>query len=132
MTTTSIAAVPFARAFRGLAWIELTLVFGQALLAGQFLGGADLVWLHGINAHVLQLLSLAHLVIGVLLWRPGRGPGWPALAALVLLWLVSLQIGLGYVRQLGAHVPLGVALFGLLVALLAASRHLSRPPDLRI
>lgn len=122
-------ALPFARAFRAVAWAELTLVFAQALLAGQFLDGADLVWLHGINAHVLQLFSLGHLVVGVLLWRPGRGPGWPALAALVLLWLVSLQVGLGYIRQLDAHVPLGVALLGLLIALLAGTRRLSRATD---
>lgn len=122
-------ALPFARAFRAVAWAELALVFAQALLAGQFLGGADLVWLHGINAHVLQLLGLGHLVIGVLLWRPGRGPGWPALSALALLWLVSLQVGLGYIRQLDAHVPLGVALLGLLIALLAGTRHLSRATD---
>jgi len=119
-------ALRFARPFRTIVWAELTLVFAQALLAGQFLDGADLVWLHGINAHLLQLLSLGHVAIGVLLWRPGRGPGWPALAAVVLLWLVSLQLGLGYIHQLDAHVPLGVALLSLLIALLAGTRNLSR------
>lgn len=130
-TAPRTASLAFARVFRTVTWAQLALVFGQALLAGQFLAGADLVWLHGLNAHLIQFLGLGHVLTGVLLWRPGRGPAWPALAALALWLLESTQIGLGYAGLVGAHVPVGVALVALLIALLTGTRHLSRPLDPR-
>lgn len=60
-------------------------------------------------------------------WRPGRGPGWPALASLALLLAEILQLGFGYGRVLALHVPLGVAIFGLTVALALGAWRLGRP-----
>jgi hypothetical protein len=65
-------------------------------------------------------------------WRPGRGPGWPALASLALLLAEELQLGFGYARILALHVPLGVAIFGLTVAILIGTGRLTRvEPDPR-
>ena len=53
----------------------------------------------------------------VLFWRPGRGPGWPALATAALFFAEGMQIGMGYTRVLAIHVPLGVAIVASLLAL---------------
>jgi hypothetical protein len=64
--------------------------------------------------------------VAVLVWRPGRGPGWPALASLALLLAEEFQMGFGYARLLGLHVPLGVAIFGLTVVMVVGTRRLTR------
>jgi hypothetical protein len=52
------------------------------------------------------------------LWRPGRGPWWPIPAAVLLFFLGGLQIGMGTEGNLEVHIPLGVLLFGINVALM--------------
>jgi hypothetical protein len=103
----------------------------QAAIAGQFLAG-DAAWVrvHETNAGIIHLVALAQLVLAILVWR--RGPGWPALASLALLLAEELQMGFGYARMLALHVPLGVAIFGLTVAMLVGTRRLTRvdaPPE---
>jgi hypothetical protein len=70
-------------------------------------------------------VALIQLGVAVAVWRPGRGPGWPALASLALLLAEVAQIAVGYQQRLAVHVPLGVAIFGLTVALTLASWRLS-------
>ena len=117
----------FARPLRAIVLLHAVLVLTQAALAGQFLAGHG-AWLrvHETNAGIIQLVGLVQLVVAVLLWRPGRGPGWPALASLALLVAEELQIGFGYARVLALHVPLGVAIFGLTVAMLVGTGRLTR------
>jgi hypothetical protein len=117
----------FARPLRAIVLLHAVLVLTQAALAGQFLAGHG-AWLrvHETNAGIIQLVGLVQLVVAVLLWRPGRGPGWPALASLALLVAEEFQIGFGYARVLALHVPLGVAIFGLTVALLVGTGRLTR------
>jgi hypothetical protein len=117
----------FARPLRAIVLLHAALVLTQAALAGQFLAGHG-AWLrvHETNAGIIQLVGLVQLVVAVLLWRPGRGPGWPALASLALLVAEELQIGFGYARVLALHVPLGVAIFGLTVAMLVGTGRLTR------
>lgn len=72
---------------------------------------------HVMIGMVSHLVGLLQVVAAVLVWRPGRGAGWPALASLGLLLLGIAQhflLALG----LGAHVPNGVALFGLTLVML--------------
>jgi hypothetical protein len=106
------------RGLRAVVLAHAALVLAQAAFAGRFLGGdAAGLRLHERNAELIATLALAQLVLAVLVWRPGRGPAWPALASLAL-WLAEVaQISLGYGRVLAVHVPLGVAIFGLTVAL---------------
>jgi hypothetical protein len=108
-------------AVRGLRAVVLAhagLVLAQAAFAGRYLSGdAAGLRLHERNAELIVTLALVQLILAVLVWRPGRGPAWPALASLAL-WLAEVaQMSLGYGRVLGVHVPLGVAIFGLTVAL---------------
>jgi hypothetical protein len=116
-----------ARALRAVALTHAALVLAQAAFAGRYLGGdAASLRLHERNAELIVTLALVQLVLAVLVWRPGRGPGWPALASLVL-WLAEVaQMAFGYGRTLAVHVPLGVAIFGLTVALSLATWRLAR------
>jgi hypothetical protein len=98
-----------ARPLRAVVLLHAALILAQAGFAGQFLAG-DAAWVrvHELNAGIIHLVAFVQLVVAILVWRPGRGPGWPALASLAL------------------HVPLGVAIFGITVAMLVGTRRLTR------
>jgi hypothetical protein len=88
-----------------------------ASFAGQAVnGGADLAETHVMVGMVVHLIALLQIVAAVLVWRPGRGAGWPALASLGL-FLVGMGQHFSW-EALGTHVPSGLALFGLTVAVL--------------
>lgn len=88
-----------------------------ASFAGQAVrGGADLAETHVMAGMVVHLIALLQVVAAVLVWRPGRGAGWPALASLGL-FLVGMGQHFSW-DLLGAHVPSGLTLFGLTVAVL--------------
>jgi heme A synthase len=117
------------RAMRVVLWLLAVAVFAQAVLAGLFLDGGD-AWRgwHALNGMlVLPLLALIQTVLAVLVWRRGRGPGWLVLASVGLLATLLVQSMLGMTSQVAVHVPLGVAIFGLVGTLLVRSRALTRP-----
>jgi hypothetical protein len=102
------------------------LVFAQAIFAGLFLDG-NAAWRqwHAVNGMLLiPLLALLAVVLTVLLWRSG-GPGWIALASLALLLAIVVQNAMGQTSQVAVHVPLGVAILGLIGALLGRTRNLA-------
>jgi hypothetical protein len=103
------------------------LVFAQAVFAGLFLDG-NAAWRqwHAVNGMLLiPLLALLAVVLAVLLWRSG-GPGWIGLASLALLLAIVVQNAMGQSGQVAVHVPLGVAILGLIGALLGRTRNLAR------
>jgi hypothetical protein len=112
---------------RAVVLAHAALVLAQAAFAGRYLSGdAAGLRLHERNAELIVTLAMVQLVLAVLVWRPGRGPAWPALASLAL-WLAEVaQMSLGYGRVLGVHVPLGMAIFGLTVALAIGTWRLPR------
>lgn len=104
------------------------LVFAQAVFAGLFLDGKP-AWRdwHAVNGMlVLPSLALVVVVLAVLVWRAGHGPGWLALASVGLFLAIFVQAGMGQTSRLAVHVPLGVAILGLVGALLARTRDLAR------
>ncbi|WP_245764757.1 hypothetical protein [Nonomuraea jiangxiensis] len=99
---------------RVLSTLHLAGVLGQAALAGLFVtGDVDLLAWHRNNGAVTHMLLYLQLLAAILLWRPGRGPLWPALAGLGLVVAETTQITLGQARILQLHFPLGMAIFGL-------------------
>jgi heme A synthase len=117
------------RTMRLVLWLLTLAVFAQAVLAGLFLDGGD-AWRgwHAVNGMlVLPLLALVQVGLAVLVWRRGRGPGWLALASVGLLVALIVQSMLGMTSQVAIHVPLGVAIFGLVGTLLVRTRALTRP-----
>ncbi|MGI5272554.1 hypothetical protein ACQEUU_25610 [Nonomuraea sp. CA-218870] len=110
----------YLMAFRAAALLNAAAVFFQAVTAGQMIRGAG-AGMHGAGAGAVHMLGLILLVAAVLLWRPGRGAGWPALVGLVALLLGFVQSMLGGSGEVLVHVPLGVTLFGLSVWLVVWS-----------
>ncbi|MFI1657829.1 hypothetical protein ACH4ZU_23350 [Streptomyces sp. NPDC020472] len=90
----------------------------QAALAGLFVTGdvALLTW-HAANAQLLSGLAVLECAATVLVWRAAHRSGWPVLLAVVLVAVVGVQHDLGEARELGGHVPLGMTIFGIAVAL---------------
>ena len=112
------------RAMRAVLWLLATSVLAQPVFAGLFLDGHDSwrAW-HATNGMaLLPLLALTQLVLAVLAWRTGRGPGWLPLAGLGLFLAIVAQNLLGMNGQLALHVPLGVAIPGLVGTLLVRTR----------
>jgi len=110
-------------------WLLALAVFAQAILAGLFLdgGGSWRDW-HAINGMlVLPLLALTQALLAVLVWRGGRAPGWLPIASLGLLVALLVQNVMGRTSQVAVHVPLGLAIFGLIATLLVRARTLTRP-----
>ena len=117
-------------ALRVVLRLLAVLVFAQAVFAGQFLDGNE-AWRdwHASNGMlVIPLLALVEVVLAVLVWRSGRGPGWIALASVGLLLAILVQGGMGRTSRLAVHVPLGVAILGLVGVLLGRTRHLTAAP----
>lgn len=95
---------------RTLAVLFLLAVLAQPVLAGLYLSGDwDALGVHRANATIVHFLSLFLMLSGLAYWLAGRGRGRVALATAVLFVAVGLQIGFGYARELGLHIPLGVA-----------------------
>ncbi len=90
----------------------------QAVLASLFItGDVDMLTLHEINSHTNLFLAFLLFLSTILVWRPVRGPVWPVAVTAVLVLAVQTQAGFGYARELALHIPLGVLLFGIAVAL---------------
>lgn len=115
--------------FRGVAAVHALLVFAQAVFAGQFLSGdAGALGLHEVNGtEVVTVVALVQVLAAVLVWRPGRGSPLPALVSVLLLAAEVLQIGFGFEGRLAVHVPLGVAILAITVALAVGGGPLTRP-----
>lgn len=98
--------------------IHAVLAFGQSILAGAYLSGSlDAMAVHGAIGSGLTALVMLQGLVCLLFWFPGRGPWWPFVATVVLFFAESVQVGMGYARTLGLHIPLGVALITCIVAM---------------
>lgn len=100
--------------------LHTVLVVAQPFFAGAFLNGdleAMKEW-HAPNADAIAFSALLLVLpAAILFWRPGRGPGWTALAVALLFLAEGTQMGMGWAHQLGVHIPLGVAIVGTVVAI---------------
>ncbi|GLY94271.1 hypothetical protein [Actinoplanes sp. NBRC 103695] len=100
---------------RAVSVLVLIQVLLQAALAGGFVTGqVSLLGLHSANGTLLFLTSGLLVVGAVLLVRPGRGPWWPIVVATSVWLLITFQAGIGFARLIGLHIPIGVALMGLI------------------
>ena len=110
----------FTRALVVMAWLVTLGVMAQAVLAGQaWFVSPELFGLHGGIGHGVLLLSV---LLATFAWLAQTPRTVALLATLSVVGLVG-QTGLGYAGRRGelavasaAHVPLGVAVLGLTVA----------------
>jgi hypothetical protein len=93
-------------------------VLTQAVFAGQFLSGVDAqVVFHEWTAWLVLGLAVVQVVAAVVLLWAGA-PLWLIVASIFVLIAEGLQVGTGYGRFLGVHIPLGVLVFGLVTWLM--------------
>ncbi|MET0692430.1 MAG: hypothetical protein ABWY56_00790 [Propionibacteriaceae bacterium] len=127
---------PRRRAF-SVAWVVLRVVatahalmtVSQAVTIGQYLqGNYAMIRLHAIVAGNLILVAALLGVTGVVYVLLG-GRVWVAFACAPLFFAEGIQTGMGYSRQLGIHIPLGVAIVtvALVLAVWSWTRAAGRP-----
>ncbi|ASO19683.1 fatty acid desaturase [Actinoalloteichus hoggarensis] len=108
-----------ALTIRVLVVLYFLSTFLQAVLAGLFVtGDVGMLAMHEINAHTNLFLVFLLIIAAVLLRWPVGGPGWPIIAFVLLAVLVFTQTEMGFMRVVDLHIPTGVLLFGISVALL--------------
>ena len=92
------------------------LILVQGALAGSHLTGADAaLGLHRtLGAEVLTVLGLAVVITAA---GAVRTHPWALPASIAGLLALGAQIGMGFSDQLHIHVPLGIGLFGLYLAM---------------
>lgn len=94
-------------------------VLTQAVFAGQFLSGADAqVVFHEWTAWAIFVLSVMQVGIAAVLLLRSAAPLWLLVASVFVFIAEGLQLGTGYGRFLGVHIPLGVFVFGTVTALM--------------
>jgi hypothetical protein len=99
---------------RLFAIITLVQVLLQAAFAGGFISGhIGYLNAHSINGSVLVMTVMVLGGSTILLFRPGRGPWWPILITVVLWWMCAIQVGIGFARLVGFHIPLGAMIMAL-------------------
>jgi hypothetical protein len=114
--------------FRVVVSVVGLLTFAQALFAGSFLSGHfDMLAVHRLNSTVTVAATALMIVAAVLLWRPGRGPLWPAIVSVVFFATLAVQTVLGYKRALSVHVPLGTTLIAVLLLLVVWAWRPAKP-----
>lgn len=101
---------------RVLIALNAVAIFAQAVFAGMFLGGdATMRAVHGMGSFAVHALGLLLLIAAIVHWRPWHGPGFPALASTILLFAGFAQSMTGGSGVTAVHVPLGMAMFGLVI-----------------
>ncbi|GAB3408647.1 hypothetical protein [Flindersiella endophytica] len=98
-------------ALRVTAVLHLSILALQPLLAGMYLDGdVDAIELHGINAHIVQVLCFAQIVAAIFYAWPGGGRIWPLAFSSAWWFAEGVQLGMGYARILVVHILLGVTI----------------------
>ncbi|GII78908.1 hypothetical protein Sru01_38900 [Sphaerisporangium rufum] len=101
------------RAIRTAIALQTLAAFAQAITAGLLLSRPDAGPLHSAGAYTLFFVAVAHLILTVVVWRPGGGPPGPILPAVAFLGLTLAQVALGIAGVRTVHVPLGVLMVAL-------------------
>jgi hypothetical protein len=93
--------------------LSLTAVgaIAQPITIGQYLDGRyALLQMHSAGASGLEFCGL--LLIPIAIWYVVAGGRVWVLITILLAMAIEVQAVLGYVRDLGLHIPLGVAVVG--------------------
>lgn len=107
-------------------------VFAQSVMMGHYLSGHDSsLAAHRIGAMVTALLALLQFVVAVLYAVRDKGSRTPVVIAGIMVVAVVVEMIAGFKHILFLHVPLGVALFGSIVGLLAWAVTARRTPAAR-
>jgi hypothetical protein len=100
---------------RAATTVQTVVVFVQAITAGVLLSARGHGAPHSAGAYTLFVVTVLHLVVAIVTWRPGGGSPRPILYAAGFLGLTLAQVALGIAHVKTLHIPLGVLMFGLSV-----------------
>ncbi|NUW45942.1 hypothetical protein HT134_38375 [Nonomuraea rhodomycinica] len=100
--------------------LQTLALFAAPITAGLLLSTPGGRTLHSASAYTVFAVTLVHLIVAILMWRPGGGSPRPILYAAGMFVLTLAQVALGIAQVKTVHVPLGVLLFGM--SLLQLSR----------
>ena len=118
MSPDTVSPVPnkpaLVNAYRAVAGLLALNVLIQATIAGRIVYDAEGETLHGILGNISFLLGVACLVLSFVT----RAPRALVIAGIILVVLLTVQIGLGYsaeeTQSAGEwHIPNGVLIFGM-------------------
>ncbi|MGP4098312.1 hypothetical protein [Nonomuraea sp. KM90] len=109
--------------------LQTLALLAAPITAGLLLTSPSGRVLHSISAYGVFTAALLHLIVAILLWRPGRGSPRTALYAAGFFGLTLAQIALGIAAATTLHVPLGVLLFGVSVLQLSRLPAVRRQPS---
>jgi hypothetical protein len=102
---------------RIITLVHAAMCVAQPITMGQYLAGnLDILPWHGVVGDGIVVLTLLMIIVAVLYAIAG-GRVWIAALAPVLFLVEGFQVGMGWARQLGIHVPLGVGVVVLAVLL---------------
>jgi len=112
-----------------LAWANAIIVLIMALLGGRFFVEPDVIDVHGYIGNLFFVLVMVQAGLLVMAGiSGGLGKALVGLAAVSVLLVIG-QLGLGYsgresATALSFHIPNGVLIFGLSVAIVSQLPHL--------
>ena len=98
------------RLLHAVVALQTALVFTQSITAGLRMTLPYGHVLHSAGSYTLWVVTVAHVVIAVLAWRPGGGSPQPIWFAAAFLALITAQVFLGLFHLVALHVPLAAAL----------------------
>lgn len=106
------------KALRAVVILHLTGVLIQAVLAGQFLSGRDgAVVLHERIGWAVAAIGLIQILLTIALRLPQNAALVLILSSAMIFLGEVLQVGTGYLRFPGVHIPLAILIGGGLAAL---------------
>ena len=108
--------------------LQAALIFVQSITAGLLLKLPFGHVLHSAGSYTLWIVTVAHVVIAVLMWRPGGGSPEPVWFAAGFLALITAQVYLGVFHLTVLHIPLGTALLVGSVLYFLRTRRLAAAP----
>ncbi|WP_336214011.1 hypothetical protein [Nonomuraea sp. LPB2021202275-12-8] len=102
----------FLTALRTVMALHVVAALFQSVTAGMLLSSADGRALHVASGLALAGIGAIHVLLSILVWRPGRGSPAFIPSAVILLAATAIAAMLGEAGIKELHLPLGVAIFG--------------------
>jgi hypothetical protein len=90
--------------------LQTALVFAQSITAGLKMTLPHGHVLHSAGSYTLWVVTVAHVVVAVLAWRPGGGSAQPIWYATGFLALITAQVYIGVYHLTALHIPLAAVL----------------------
>ncbi|MGW6934764.1 hypothetical protein ACWGE0_32210 [Lentzea sp. NPDC054927] len=110
MATQTTAKPANLKLLHATVLVQTAAVFLQSVTAGLMMTLPYGHVLHSAGSYTLWVVTVVHVVVAVLAWRPGGGSPQPIWYAAGFLALITAQVYIGVFHLTALHVPLAAAL----------------------